>query len=290
LELNTQNPKLHWVSIGSVAGWGLLMLLTPFISYYIMANLMVPWALVSLVAAWVAGIFTWRQGFQPARFFMIAWFGLVACLILVILVRLGIVPSTLFTENVYRLGMIWMGVCWSIALADRINLLKAKTESANRDLRNSEHRLSQILESIPIGVILYGKDYKPKYINQRTVELLSNPAQGIQPDPSVGRTLAQAIQYFSLKVAGSHQEYPIENFPTFNALHGEAASADDIEMERGDERVTLEIRASPVWDDTGNVESAVVAIQDITQRKQAEAELELEELHNPVVSLAALRT
>ena len=34
-----------------------------------------------------------------------------------------------------RLGMVWLGVCWSFALADRINLLKAETENANRELR-----------------------------------------------------------------------------------------------------------------------------------------------------------
>jgi len=85
-----------------------------------------------------------------------------------------------------------MGVCWSIALADRINLLKAKTESANRDLQNSEHRLSQILEGLPFGVVLNGKDDKPKYINRRTIDILSNLDRGIQPDISVERTLAQA--------------------------------------------------------------------------------------------------
>ncbi len=45
-------------------------------------------------------------------------------------------------------------------------------------------------------------------------------------------------------------------------------------MDRGDRRVPLEIWASPVRDEAGNVESAVVAFQDITQRKQAEAELD----------------
>jgi signal transduction histidine kinase/PAS domain-containing protein len=273
LELSTRIAKLHWANILFVAGWGALILLTPFISYHYMALLMTPWALISLAATWVAGIATWRQGFKPARFFMIAWFGLLASLILVLLVRLGIAPSTLFSENLYRVGMIWMAVCWSIALADRINLLIAKAESANRDLRNSEHRLSQILEGLPLGVILYGKDHKPKYANQRTVELLSNPAQGIRPDISAGRTLAQAIPYFSLRLAGSQQEYPLEEFPVFTALQGEPAFADDVEMDRGDERVNLEIQASPVRDDAGNVESAVVAIQDVTRRKQAEAEL-----------------
>jgi PAS domain-containing protein len=193
--------------------------------------------------------------------------------ILVIMVRLAFIPSTTFSENSYRLGLLWMAVCWSIALADRINLLKAETESANRGLRNSEHRLSQILEGMPLGVVLYGKDQKPKYLNKRTVEILSNPAQGIQPDVAAERTLEQALEYYSFQVAGSLQRYPLENFPVVRALDGEPASIDDIEMERGNERLPLEIWASPVKDSAGNVESAVVAFQDITRRKQAEAEL-----------------
>ncbi len=48
---------------------------------------------------------------------------------------------------------------------------------------------------------------------------------------------------------------------------------DDIEADLIDRRVPLEIWASPVRDDTGKVEFAVVAFQDITQRKQAETEL-----------------
>jgi len=125
-------------------------------------------------------IASWRPGFRPALFMMVAWLGMLVSLILLLLVRLGIASSTLLNENIYKLGLIWMAVCWSIALADRINLLKAKTESANRNLRNSEHRLSQILESMPLGVMLYGKDHKPRYINQRTVDILSDPAQGIK--------------------------------------------------------------------------------------------------------------
>jgi signal transduction histidine kinase len=287
-ELRTRLTKLHWVNVVLIAGWGVLILLTPFTSYHNIAILIIPWTLVSLMATWVAWIASWRQGFHPARFFMIAWLGMTACLVLIILVRWGIVPSTIFTENLYRLGMVWMAGCWSIALADRINLLKAETEIANRDLRTSEHRLSQILEGLPLGVILYGKDNKPKYANQRTIELFSNPGKGIQPDLSIGRTLAQAIPYFSLRVAGSPQEYPLENLPVFTALHGEPASADDIEMDRGDKRVALEIQASPIWDEAGNIDSAVVAIQDITQRKQAEAELV--EYHKHLEELVGKRT
>lgn len=274
LEVKTRLPKLHWVNLLILTIWGVLLLIIPFTRYHRLASLMLPWAMVSLLAIWITGLISWRHGFRPARFFMLAWFGMVASIFWVLLIRLGLVPSTYFSENLYRPGIVWMVLCWAIALADRINLLKAETENANRNLRSSEHRLSQILEGLPIGVVLYGKDRQPKYSNQRTVDLFSDPARGIKPDISAGRTLEQALPYYSLKVAGGEQAYPIEEFPIFNALQGRPASADDIAMERGDDILSLEIQASPVFDDGGAVESVVVAIQDVTERKQAEVELD----------------
>jgi signal transduction histidine kinase len=273
LELKAQLPKLHRVNLAILGVWGILTLLIPFIRYYVLANLMVPWGIASLVVVLTAGIVTWRGDFRPARFFMIAWLGFIFTFILVLLVRLGEIPSTIFTENAYRLGWVWMAVCWSLALAERINLLKAETEAANLDLSNSEHRLSQILEGLPLGVVVYGRDQTPKYVNQRTIDILSNPEREIQVDISIGRTLAQALSYFSLKETDSDQEYPLERLPIYRALHGEQASVDDIEADLVDRRVPLELWASPVLDDAGNVESAVVAFQDITHRKKAETEL-----------------
>lgn len=273
LELKKQLPILHRLNIAILGVWGVLMLLVPFASYQFIAILMVPWGLISLGTVLAAGILTWRQDFRPARFFMIAWFGLITTFILVLLVRLGVITSTLFSENAYRLGLVWMAVCWSIALADRINRMKEETEASNLELQNSKHHLSQILEGLPLGVAVYGKDHKPSYVNQRMIDILSNPERDIQVDISAGRTLSQAINYFSLKVAGSDKEYPLEHLPIYSALRGEPASVDDIETALGGKRIPLEIWASPVKDDAGNVESAVSAFLDITQRKEAEAEL-----------------
>ena len=226
------------------------------------------------VAILAAGITSWRHGFNPARFYMFSWLGLIFTISIVILVRIGVVASTAFTENLYRFGIMWMAVSLSIALADRINLLKAKAESANRDLQNSERRLSQILEAMPVGVVVYGADQRPTFANKRTAEILANPSQGIGLDLSFRRTLDQAMTHFSFRIAGSDQKYPIENFPVYRALHGEHATADDIEADLGDWRVPLEVWASPVKDEQGNIESTVVAFQDISTRKQKEAELD----------------
>jgi signal transduction histidine kinase len=273
LEVKSHQPRLHSVHLVLIAGWGALLLLVPFASYHFMIGLALPLALVSLIVILAAGITSFQGGFRYARIFLIAWAGLLIALFIVILVRMGDISVTTLNENLFRLGMLWLSVSWSIALADRINALKDETETANRDLRQSQHELSQILEGMPLGVVLYGSDQKPRYTNERTVEILSDPSQGIRLDLSQERTLAEAIRYYSFKVAGRDQEYPLENFPPFNALQGKVSSIDDLEMDQGEKKVPLEIWASPIKDDAGIVNSAVVAFQDISERKQAEAEL-----------------
>ncbi|MGW8319409.1 MAG: PAS domain S-box protein, partial [Candidatus Promineifilaceae bacterium] len=283
LGVRTWIPRLHRLIITMLAVWGALIVLIPFTNYVTLAPFMVPWGVLSLVVLLAAGIISWRHGLRSARFYVIAWFGFVITLLIVMLVRLGVVSSTGFSENAYHVGVMWMAVCWSIALSDRINLLKAETESANRDLQSSQHRLAQILEGLPLGVVVYGKDQKPSYINRRVTEILGNPSQGIVPDLSAGRTLAQAMNYFSLVPTGTDQILPIEDMPVYRALQGEPASTDDIEADLVDRRVPLEIWASPVRDDAGDVESAVVAFQDITARKRAELALRASEQHFRVI-------
>jgi signal transduction histidine kinase len=274
LELKKRAPKLHWITLVSVGGFVFGMLLIPFTSYRQIATLLLFWTILSFIVLWVSGIYNYVRGkFPPARIFMLAWFGLVVLVVGVLLVRLGVLPSTFFTENTYRLGILLVAIFWSVSLADRVHLLKAETENANQELHKSEQRLSQILDSMPLAVVLYAKDYKAKYANRRTYEILRDPSRNIQPDLSAGRTLAQALEYFSLKMTGSHKLYPVENFPVYHALKGNPAFADDIEIHKQEKLVPLEMWASPITNEAGNVESTVVVFQDITERRQIEAEL-----------------
>ena len=266
LELKTHLPKLHWLSIILVAVWGVLILLAPAITYFDYVQLAVPLALASMTTVLIVATVAGRRGISHSRLFMIAWSGLVLGLVIVVLVRMGIMPSNLLSEKAYRLGLLWLGICWSLALADRVNMLQANV------LRN-ERRLSQILEGFPLGVVLYEKDQRPSYMNRRVVEILSNSSRGIRPELTAGRTLAQTMEYFSFHVAGTDRRYSLEEMPIFRALHGVSAAADDIEADLIDRRVPLEIWASPVKDAQGEVESAIVAFQDITRRRQTEAEL-----------------
>jgi signal transduction histidine kinase/PAS domain-containing protein len=274
LELKKRAPKLHLITLVSVSGFGIGILLIPFTSYRQIATLLLFWTILSFIVLWIAGIYNYLRGkFPPARIFMYAWFGLVVLVVGVLFVRLGVIRSTFFTENTYRLGILLVAIFWSVSLADRVNMLKAETENANQELHKNERRLSQILDSMPLAVVLYAKDYKAKYANRRTYEILTDPARGIQPDVSAGRTLTQALEYFSLMITGSHKLYPVENLPIYHALKGNPTFADDIEIHKQDNLVPLEMWASPILNEAGNVESAVVVFQDITERRQIEAEL-----------------
>jgi signal transduction histidine kinase/PAS domain-containing protein len=245
-----------------------------FASYHNTVRLVVPYALVSLVITWIPWFASWRKSFAPSRYFAFAWLGMLVSIFLLLVVRLQWLPSTPLTERLYLPGVLLMAVGWSMALADRINQLKAETDMANQNLQKTQIELSQILDGVPLGIVVYGKDQMPRYVNEWASEILSNSARGVQPGLRSRRTLAQAIDHYSFHVAGTNVKYPLDKFPIYRALKGQPSSVDDLEADLVDRRIPIEMWASPVKDKVGNVEAAVAAFQDITQRKQAEAELE----------------
>jgi len=275
----TMFPKIHRINIVLVGVWAVLAFFGFFTSYHFMAIVIPPTILITLVVAAVSVLFASRQSFRPARFLLISWLGVIVGIFLFLLTRMGFISSGVISENLYRFAIAWMAISWSLALADRINQLKVDAESAGHELRDSEHRLTQTLEAMPVGVVVYGTDQRPNFINKRTTEILSNPVRGIEPDLSAGRTLAEAASYFSFRIAGSDQAYPLEEMPMHQALRGETSTIDDIEVDLVDKRIPLEIWASPVINETGNIESAVVAFQDISKRRQHEAELKKYRFH-----------
>jgi PAS domain S-box-containing protein len=58
--------------------------------------------------------------------------------------------------------------------------------------------------------------------------------------------------------------------PIVRALKGERTRTDDLEIHQGETIIPIEAWGTPVFDEQGNVIFAIVAFQDITERKQAE--------------------
>jgi len=86
----------------------------------------------------IAGIVVYRQNYAPAKFFIIAWVVLIIGIIVFALKDAGIIPSTPLTNYLMQVGSAVEAVLLSIALADRINILKKeKSESQEQALRVS---------------------------------------------------------------------------------------------------------------------------------------------------------
>jgi PAS domain S-box-containing protein len=129
----------------------------------------------------------------------------------------------------------------------------------------NENRLAQFLEAMPIGVGVLDADGQPYYVNRKAKEIFG---KGVVPDTS-SEQLSEVYQVYQ---AGTNQKYPTDNFPIVRALKGESATADDAEVHQGDKIIPLEIFATPIYDRQGNIVYAINTIQDITERKVAEAE------------------
>ena len=132
-------------------------------------------------------------------------------------------------------------------------------------LRENERRLSQLLEAVPVGIAILDANGKPYYINQTAQKLLG---KGIVAEA----TSEQLTEIYQLYQTGTEQLYPPENLPIVRALNGERVTVDDLEIHQVDKIIPIEGCGTPVFDDKGKVAYAIAAFQDITQRKQAEAD------------------
>ncbi len=135
--------------------------------------------------------------------------------------------------------------------------------------RESEQRLMQFLEAIPVGVAILDRYGKPYYSNCRAREILGQP---VVPNTEVDAS--KIAEIYHNYIAGTNSLYPTEKLPIVRALQGEFSTADDIEIHRGDRVIPIESWGTPIYDETGNVVYALVAFQDVTERRQAEAERE----------------
>lgn len=132
-------------------------------------------------------------------------------------------------------------------------------------VREGEIKLAQFLEAIPIGVAVLDAGGRPYYVNHAGQQLLG---QGVLPLNAV-EDLSETYQIY---IAGTDTIYPYENLPIVRALRGENATAEDLEIHRPDKKIPVEIWGTPIFDEGGKVAFAIAVFQEITERKQAEAD------------------
>ncbi|HAJ58869.1 MAG TPA: PAS domain S-box protein, partial [Cyanobacteria bacterium UBA8543] len=131
------------------------------------------------------------------------------------------------------------------------------------EVRESEAKLMQFLEALPVGVSVHDATGRVSYANPTSDRLMG---KGVISEA----TPEQLSQVYQVYIEGTEQLYPTEQLPTLRALKGESVTVEDIEVHQEGKIVPLEVRSIPVCDDQGNIIYAINAFQDITERKQAQ--------------------
>lgn len=104
-----------------------------------------------------------KRGFRPAKFFIVAWLVFIVGIVLYILKDFGMAPLNFITRYMMPIGSALETVILSLALADRINILKKeKEESQARTLAEMEKNAELIKNQ---NVVL------EKTVAERTAEL-----------------------------------------------------------------------------------------------------------------------
>ncbi|MGB3509970.1 MAG: 7TM diverse intracellular signaling domain-containing protein [Microcoleaceae cyanobacterium] len=86
-----------------------------------------------------SALIRWRQGYKPAKYFLLAMFVPILGVIILNLSALGFIPYNIHLLNLWDLALSLPILLLSFALADRINLIKYEREKAqNEALKNAQ--------------------------------------------------------------------------------------------------------------------------------------------------------
>ncbi|MGK7893006.1 MAG: AAA family ATPase, partial [Xenococcus sp. (in: cyanobacteria)] len=132
-----------------------------------------------------------------------------------------------------------------------------------KELQESQRRLEQFLDAMPIGVTIHEPNGKVYYSNRQAKQLLG---MDILPEAQ-SEELSQVYQIYK---AETKDLYPTEELPVVRALAGETVQVDDVEIHHIDKIIPLETSTTPIYNKDGKIEYAIATFQDISDRKKTE--------------------
>jgi signal transduction histidine kinase len=122
-------PKQIFLVVGVLG-----IAITLFGSYRLGMHITLPISMIVSVYAIAAGFRSLHSGYQPARFYLFAWAFLFAGVITYALRMYGLLPSTLLTDYSIQIGSAAEMLLLSLALGDRMRLVKDEREALREEL------------------------------------------------------------------------------------------------------------------------------------------------------------
>ncbi|MFF7706185.1 7TM diverse intracellular signaling domain-containing protein [Pseudomonas sp. NPDC007930] len=129
--------------------WGaLVMVLALAASYALSLRLATALALVFTLVIFCTGVLAWWRGLRQARYFMIAWTAFLLGGVVNTLMVLGLLPNVFLTMYASQLGSALEVALLSLALADRINVMR---EEQARVLREAGQKLEAMNQQLSVS-------------------------------------------------------------------------------------------------------------------------------------------
>jgi PAS domain S-box-containing protein len=267
---NTLDYKKHFPF------WDKVLIASGFLTAFMAIPTWLGWSFIAIPICFATAFITYptilvtaiilaRKKNAPASYFVVAATFLIIFLIVSFLQMLQLFPVSLFglqASTITQIGVSFELALLSLALGARIISIREKT------LKESEQRLSQYFEAMPVGVYVVDKNGHPSFVNRYAVELMG---QGIDPnlDPKEIATVHHAYK------AGTDEIYPTEELPGIKALNGIENTLDDMQLQMPDnKKINIEASGRPIYDEDNKIIYAITTFQDITQRLQAKKQLE----------------
>lgn len=116
----------------------LLVILTLFISHYTALNLMLLSTVSTFSSVLTVGFICLKRGARQARFFIVGWLIFLGGVFITILERAVIIPFSIFTEYAGQVTLAIEVVLLSLALADKINMMRAEKEQAEKEAQENQ--------------------------------------------------------------------------------------------------------------------------------------------------------
>ena len=156
-------PKAHLFLKGIIAIYIIALLLSIFnygvYSYYILNYN----GLLTVLALLVVSTHLIKKGFRPAFFYFIAWLALLLSFMVMVLINLNLLPYNTFTPYIFYSGSAVEVALLSLALADKINILKKEKEISQAEALRISRENEQLVREQNIML--------EKKVAERTEEL-----------------------------------------------------------------------------------------------------------------------
>lgn len=237
-----------------------LVILSPFSNYRMIILPMIIWGIAGALLLMIMGFISVMKGFHPARYFLAGIAAIGISGIIYLLIRLGILPSHPVLEHGFSLGITLFMLLMSLALADRIKLLKSEKEKATQELIDSEERFRSLVETTYDFIWEVDKKGIFTYVSPKCTDLF-----GFPPEEILGMSKFELMPpEEAARVSGIFNQRMADHLPIIGL--------ENKNIHKNGSPIVLDSNGLPFFDGKGNLLGFRGIDREITDRIRLEEE------------------